>query len=157
MIPAVDAALAGLNQVAPVGDIKLDAVPAGRKDIADMIIKAFADAGYGKFQQVAALANAIAESTLNPKARLTTAKEDSVGLFQLNMKGGVGQGHSVPELEDPAKNTILIINEANKVPAFKSAGSLHDAVAVFVNEVEKPGDKPGEIIKRFAIAQKLMA
>jgi hypothetical protein len=152
---AVDAALAGMNGGAPVGDINLNAVPAGRQGMATLIVNAFAAANYGKAQQIAAVANAIAESNLNPNARLTTATEDSVGLFQLNMKGGVGAGHSADELKDPAKNIDLIIREANKAADFKAAATLQAAVAAFVTKIERPANQAGEIIKRFTIAQKL--
>lgn len=152
---AVSAALAGLETLA--GDINLNAVPAGRQNMATLIVNAFAAAGYGKAQQIAAVANAIAESNLNPEARSTTAKEDSVGLFQLNMKGGVGTGHTPDELEEPAKNTELIINKANTVAAFKAAATIQDAVAVFVAKIEQPANTEGEIIKRMAIAKKIIA
>lgn len=152
---AVTAALAGMSALA--GEINLNAIPAGRQDMATLIVNAFAAAGYGKAQQIAAVANAIAESNLNPKARLTTAREDSVGLFQLNRNGGVGTGHAVDELENPAKNTELILNKANTVAAFKNATTIQDAVSVFVAKIEQPANTEGEIIKRVAIAKKIIA
>jgi hypothetical protein len=156
ILPAVDAALKDLDEGVLVGDIKLDTVPATRKEIARQIITAFAGAGFGKLQQVAGLANAIAESNLNPEAH-NTKGEDSVGLFQLNRNGGLGTGHSVESLKNPAKNIEIIINEAKKFPAFAAATALQDAVAVFVRKVERPADPGGEIVKRVAIAQKLVA
>lgn len=155
MDPAVDAALAGLNN-GLVAHVNLQSVPAGRRDIATMITSAFAHAGYGRFQQVAALANAIAESALNPNAQ-SPPPEDSVGLFQLNRGGGVGTGHSREHLRDPQINIGLIIREARTVPAFANATSLHDAVAVFVRKVERPANAAGEIIKRLKIAETLLA
>jgi hypothetical protein len=153
---AVDAALQGLDTEMLIGGINLDTIPSNRHDIARMIVAAFAQAGYGKLQQGAALANAIAESGLNPKAR-STPPEDSVGLFQLNRNGGLGADQSVADLEDPANNIAIIIKAANKVDKFKAAASLHDAVATFVREIEKPANAAGEVIKRLAIAQKLVA
>jgi uncharacterized protein (TIGR02594 family) len=80
-------------------------IPADRKQFADLIVAKFAAAGFGKFQQITALANAIAESALNPMAH--TMPEDSVGLFQLRRIKGIGGNHSVPELQGPAFNTEL--------------------------------------------------
>lgn len=154
IIPAVDTLLAGLGGGAALGNIKLGSLSPDRKAIAELIVNAFATAGYGKIQQIAALANAIAESNLNPDAH-NAKGEDSVGLFQLNRNGGVGTGHTVESLKDPAKNTALIIAECNKVAAFKAATSLQEAVAIFVRKVERPANADGEVIRRFAIAQKL--
>jgi hypothetical protein len=81
----------------------------------------------------------------------------AIGLFQLNRNGGVGAGHSVEELKDPAKNIALIIAEANKVSDFRIATSLHQAVDIFVRRVERPADPGGESIKRLAIALELVA
>ncbi|MDH2348713.1 hypothetical protein [Bradyrhizobium sp. SSUT77] len=157
VLPAVEAALAGMDE-GPIGDINLSSISAGpRLDNAKLIIKAFGDAGYGKVHQVAALANAIAESNLKADANVNNALEHSVGLFQLNMNGGVGAGHSEAELLDPARNTLLIIAKANSVHEFKTAANLHDAVAIFVRKIEQPANQAGEIIKRFAIAQKFVA
>jgi hypothetical protein len=157
MEPAVDAFFAGMDDGALVGDIKLDSIAPAKHDIAKLIIRAFADAEYGKLQQAAGLANAIAESNLNPNAVNNSLPEHSVGLFQLNINGGVGAGHTEAQLKDPAKNVELIIKEAKRnAPEFQAATTLHDAVAIFVRKVERPGNQPGEIIKRLAIAQKLV-
>nr|WP_249128202.1 hypothetical protein [Bradyrhizobium sp. AUGA SZCCT0169] len=80
-----------------------------------------------------------------------------MGLFQLNRDGGVGTGHTVERLMDPAFNTHLIIAEANGVPSFRSATDLHTAVEVFVRRVERPADPAGQTTKRFKIAQALIA
>ena len=154
VLPAVNAMLAGLGQVA-VNNVNLGGLADQKKAMAELIVSAFATAGYGKAQQVAAVANAIAESNLNPKAR-ATAGEDSVGLFQLNRNGGLGTGHPVADLEDPATNTSLIIAECKKFNEFKTASTLQDAVAIFVRKVERPANADGEIVKRLAIAQKLV-
>jgi hypothetical protein len=154
--PAVDAALAGMDD-GDLINIDLSSIQAAaQRDNAKAIIAAFADAGYGKAQQVSAVANAIAESNLNASAVHNTPTEHSVGLFQLNINGGVGSGHTEAELKDPAKNIDLIIRKANSVAEFKTATDLHDAVSVFVEKIEQPANQAGEIIKRFAIAKKLV-
>ncbi|MEA2892649.1 MAG: hypothetical protein QOI05_3442 [Bradyrhizobium sp.] len=155
--PAENIVLDGLDLGALVGDIKLDSISVAKRPIAVQIINGFKDAGYRVPQQVAAVANAIAESGLNPNSRnFNPPKEDSVGLFQLNRVGGVGKNVPVEELQDPAKNIALIIQEANTVASFKAAASLSEAVSVFVHNIEKPADKEGETTKRLAIALKLL-
>jgi hypothetical protein len=146
---AVDAALEGMDDGDVVAEIDLSSIPAGAKRThAQAIIDAFAAAEFAKVHQLAALANAIAESDLNPNAVNDRPPENSVGLFQLNINGGVGSGHTVPELKNPAKNSV---------PAFKAATDLQDAVSVFVRRIEQPANQVGEIVKRFAIAKKLRA
>jgi uncharacterized protein (TIGR02594 family) len=129
-------------------------VKAANRSMAALIINAFAAAGYGQNQQIAALANAIDESGLDASQR--TLPEDSVGLFQLRRIVGDGGNHSVAELQDPNFNTQLIIAEAKKVPLFAAAKNLRDAVDAFVRYVEKPKDKAGESAKRFQTATDLL-
>jgi uncharacterized protein (TIGR02594 family) len=123
---------------------------------AKMIVEKFAAAGFGRFQQIAALANAIAESRLNPKAH-NTSGEDSVGLFQLYRGRGVGGTHSVAELMVPEFNTDLILAVAKKYAAFAKADTLEKAVDVFVRRVERPRDQDGESTRRAQIARSLLA
>jgi hypothetical protein len=137
------------------GRVDLSSIPTQDRAIAQKILDAFAAAGYGVFQQVAALANAIGESNLKPNAH-SPPPEDSVGLFQLNRRTGLGRGHSSQSLEDPDTNISLIILEAKKFDEFKNASSLDDAVAVFVRKVERPADADTEIAKRQEIANRLM-
>ena len=149
-----------LDQPGAAGEVAVDGitlpadVAAANRQFAGLILKAFAAAGYGRNQQIAAVANAIGESNLNPRAHATHG-EDSVGLFQLNRNGGVGTGHTVEQLMDPAFNTRLIIAEANRFPSFRNAKDLRTAVEEFVRRVERPGDPAGQVIKRFKIAQAL--
>jgi uncharacterized protein (TIGR02594 family) len=122
---------------------------------ADVILKAFAAAGYARDQQIAALANAIDESELD--ARAHALGEDSVGLFQLRRIKGVGGNNTVEALMDPVLNTQLIIAEAKKFPLFGTAPDLRDAVDKFVRLVERPLDKPGQSALRFKTATALIA
>ncbi|MGI8568024.1 MAG: hypothetical protein ACR2KT_02530 [Methylocella sp.] len=116
----------------------------------------FGQAGFAFHQQVAALANAIAESSLNPNAHATKG-EDSFGLFQLNRRGGLGAGHAPSELLNPGSNIAIVIKAAKQSKAFLRAASLDDAVSAFVKDVERPSDKPGQIRVRVNIAHKLVA
>jgi len=130
-------------------------VKAANRPMAALILSAFAAAGFGRNQQIAALANAIEESALDPNAH--AVGEDSVGLFQLRRIKGVGGNHSVAELKDPAFNTQLIIAEAKGVAFFAKATNLRDAVDLFVRFVERPADPAGQSLKRFKTAQALIA
>lgn len=142
--------------IAVVDGIKLpNKVQPANRPMAALILNAFAAAGYGRVQQIAALANAIDESALDPNAH--AMGEDSVGLFQCRRIHGVGGQHSVAKLKDPAFNTQLIIAESRKVPFFAKATNLRDAVDLFVRFVERPADIPGQSLKRFNTAQALIA
>jgi hypothetical protein len=161
---------AGADAISSVSDpvsgkvdarINLDSpkIPAGRRNMAELIVSRFAGAGYGVLQQIAALANAIAESNLNPKAK-SAAPENSYGLFQLNVVG-VGHGHAPEELKDPERNIAIMLDYISKQggarDAFKAAPSLREAVAIFVRSFERPADTSGAIHKRLPIAQSLLA
>jgi hypothetical protein len=130
------------------------AIPPGTHGIAQLIVRSFAEAGYGGVQQVAALANAIAESGLNPAAQ-SRPPEMSFGLFQCNLKGE-GHGHDPEDLKRPEFNIAIIIKAANRT-TLKDATTLNDAVRIFVEDIERPADKPGETTKRQAIAAQLIA
>lgn len=119
------------------------------------IVNAFAAAGYKRHHQIAALANAIAESNLDHNAHATG--EDSVGLFQLRRRVGVGGSHSVEALKDPDFNIGLIIAEAKKVAAFANSTSPADAVSVFVRRIERPANAEAAVQRRVKIANALIA
>ena len=123
--------------------------------MARLIETQFREAGYGRVQQVAAIANALAESGLDPNARLQTGGGDSVGLFQLNRTGGLGTGLTVDQLVDPMTNIGLILKETKRYNEFGSATTLEDAVGVFVRYIERPRDKQAEIAKRLQLARTL--
>ena len=84
---------------------KLAAMP-DQNNMADLIRKKFKEAGFNDAQAEAAVANAWAESRFDPNAH-NQRGEDSVGLFQMNRKGGLGSGYSVEQLKDPAFNIDL--------------------------------------------------
>jgi hypothetical protein len=155
--PAETSVLAAFDINASVGDIQLDSISAAKRPVATQIINAFSAAGYRKLQQAAGVANAIAESGLDPtQHNFNPPKEDSVGLFQLNrLGGGLGKNNTVDELKDPKKNIEIIVKALDAIPAFKASTSLLECVTIFVDKVENPADKAGERTARFAIARKL--
>lgn len=136
------------------GQLDLSIVSEDRRPIANLILTTFASAGFGLIQQAAALANAIAESNLDPNSHATHG-EDSVGLFQLNRAGGLGAGHTVQELKDPKKNCAIIIEEAKRFSQFAAATSVDDAVAIFVRKVERPANPASQIIRRVQLAKQI--
>jgi hypothetical protein len=142
---------------AAVGNINLSHFNAQQQNAAKIIIKAFADAGFSRLHQITAVANAWRESSLDPGQETHTSKEDSIGLFQLNMKSGLGVGHALSDLRDPEKNTAIIIGVCKKVPSFVKATDLEQAVTAFVRFVEIPANQTAEIADRLHKANSLMA
>jgi len=134
--------------------VDLSSLSPMQKLIAHSILDSFATAGFGLIQQVAALANAIAESSLQP-AKCSPPPEDSVGLFQLNRKNGSGVGYEVVQLQDPKFNIQIVIDAVSKISAFKTASSLDDAVSVFVRNFERPKNVDAEVVLRQRIARSL--
>ncbi|TWA95992.1 TIGR02594 family protein [Bradyrhizobium stylosanthis] len=142
---------------AAVGNINLSHFNAQQQDAAKIIIKAFADAGFGRLHQITAVANAWRESSLDPGQETHTSKEDSIGLFQLNMRSGLGVGHALGDLRDALKNTNIIVGVCKTVPSFVKATDLEQAVTAFVRFVERPANQPAEIADRLHKANSLMA
>jgi hypothetical protein len=134
--------------------VSLASIPPQRRDLAQKILDAFQAAGFGQFQQVAALANAIAESNLDTNVHLA-GDEDSWGLFLLNRTGGLGTGHTPEELKNPDVNIGIVVEASRKYPAFSAATSLDDAVEIFVRMIMKPANAASETIRRQAIARRL--
>jgi hypothetical protein len=98
----------------------------------------------------AAIVTAFYESNLDPKARRTTSVEDSLGLFQLNRKGGLGTNQPPAMLLDPVDNAriaasevwrrirdfgTLIAREANLQPT-----SVGQWVDVITRRIQRPQD-----------------
>jgi len=142
---------------AAVGNINLSHFNAQQQNAAKIIINAFAAAGFSRLHQITAVANAWRESSLDPGQQTHTSKEDSIGLFQLNMKNGHGVGHALSDLLDPVKNTDIIIGVCKKVPSFRNATDLGQAVTAFVRFVEIPANQDAEIADRLKKANSLMA
>lgn len=139
-----------------VFDMTRAGVAAGFQKYGDLIIDRFTRAGFNtKHQLAAALANAIRESSLDPRAA-SKPPERSFGLFQCNQKAGLGKGYSIEQLMDPDLNIGLIIAEARRSRSFVSASTLKEAVTAFVKYVERPKDTAGEITKRLEIANELL-
>jgi len=120
----------------------------------DMIVDRFSRAGFGPIQQLAALANAIGESGLDPKAK-SPGTERSFGLFQCNQTAGLGIGFTVEQLTNPEINIGIIIKETKKFAEFAKAATIDAAVDAFVRFIERPKDTTGAIKRRLEIAGQL--
>ncbi|MBW8318004.1 MAG: hypothetical protein K0M49_07840 [Arenimonas sp.] len=166
---AVETYVAGLLQSSGGAPVSPGAInygsprikPARRKH-AELIAMTFAAHGYGTLQQIAAIANAIAESGLDPDAS-NLKGERSFGLFQLNQTGGVGAGFPDHVLKDPQRNVEIMLAEIAKPyqktnrEAFATTSSLHEAVRIFVHHFERPAEKDKQTEARYKIAQGLVA
>jgi len=158
ILKASDSALASTGPLNLQINFESPEIPAARRDMAILISTRFAEAGYGTLQQVAAIANSIAESRLNPKAA-SPPPERSFGLFQLN-QAGVGAGFSQDVLKDPEQNIAIMLNhmatrETAADVAFRASVSIQEAISIFVRKFERPADASGAITRRVAIAKTL--
>jgi hypothetical protein len=140
----------------PIVDYAAVHVRPDRQAFGDQILDAFIQAGFGPHHAVAALANAVDESGLDPKIH-NGSGEDSWGLFQCNRAGGgLGAGHSPAELCTPDINIGIVIAAARGVKDFAAARSLENAVTAFVFGIEKPKDKAGAALARARTARLLL-
>jgi uncharacterized protein (TIGR02594 family) len=138
-------------------NINLSPFDAQQKAAANLIVSKFAASGFSPTHQITAVANAWKESSLIPSKQTHTSREDSIGLFQLNMRGGLGAGRQLSDLLDAGKNTDIIIAKCKTIPEFVKAPDLAHAVAAFVQFVEIPGNQKAEIADRLQKAESLEA
>lgn len=141
-------------------------VPAARVAVARTVAALFRAAGHTDGLILAALTNAYAESSWNPKAH-SPPPEDSVGFFQLNSaKKAAGEGMTTAEREDPVKNTrrILEVIAGPDGSALRAAQAQRRTVSelteIFARDIERCaacGHKDGssELVKRRAMAADL--
>jgi uncharacterized protein (TIGR02594 family) len=155
------AAIRTLSTMTAIGaanrfDMTAAGVPKKFQQYGDMIVDRFQRAGFTKDPQIiAALANAIGESGLDPTIKAAGA-EESYGLFQCNLTAGLGIGYTIEQLKDPDINISIIIKEARKFSKFTSASTIEAAIDAFVHFIERPQDATGAIKKRVGIAKQLM-
>lgn len=126
-----------------------------QKRMADLIYTRFTEAGFSDAQAKAAIANALAESSLRPTASNISDKEESYGLFQMNRKGGLGSGYTPEQLKDPEFNIQLAIDAAKKSKAFTQATDVKEATKAFVTDIERPKDQASAISKRTSLVMEL--
>jgi hypothetical protein len=144
------------SETSPKKVVSANAMPESyvNSEMAELIRKRFIEAGFTSEQAEAAVINAFAESKLNPKAQSPiTAREDSVGLFQMNRRGGgLGTKYTKEQLQDPNFNIGLAIQAAKESKAFREAKTQSEAIEAFVRDVERPANMEEQISKRIAMA-----
>jgi|694.fasta_scaffold01208_23 hypothetical protein len=119
------------------------------RDMASLIYTKFKDAGFNDAQAKAAIANAMAESSLNPNAEnhatnpKTGKQEHSYGLFQVNRSAH--PQFSAEDLKNPEKNidAMISIMKSNQkdFSTFKSLTDENAATAYFMKKFERPADQ----------------
>lgn len=134
-------------------DLVLSWLKEQQRVVAEEVCERLAAGGLGRLQLAAALANAMGESSLNPDEH-NTNNEDSVGLFQLNRKGGAGAGRTVEDLKRIEVQCDIVLNAVRRLPDFMEAASLEQAVDVFVRKFERPANPTGAVEKRIVFARK---
>lgn len=105
---------------------------------------------------VAAFANALEESALDPNA--SGDNGHSIGLFQLH-DSGVGKGMSVAERRDPIINTRKIAESAKESRFMQYMRETNDPqilAAAFSKYVERPRDQAGNMASRAGTVRKLL-
>ena len=135
-----------------------DAIPVSGPGLCalDGITNATQLAGYGcevrALQQLVrgAVVNAFYESGLRP-TKASAGAENSVGLFQLNIAGGLGHGRQAEELENPILNSAIVSDSVQRQirrfsgpirqEAQVAPTSVHDWSVPFTIWVERPANK----------------
>lgn len=140
------------------GDLPLDDE---QREMVQIIEDRFRRAGLG-WLGPAAVANAYAESRLEPKAAGDGDK--SIGLFQLHENGG-GRGLTREQREDPITNTDRIISEARSQPTLMGMRGLAtnaELASEFARYVERcaecgvnPGDSTAQLTYRAELVSRL--
>lgn len=83
------------------------------------------------------------ESSFNPATYVNTALEESVGLLELNRRGGQGAGYSVAQLLDPTTNLRIGLPYIRR--AFETAWAPGIAPRTFIYLVATRSGHPGQI------------
>lgn len=116
-----------------------------QQEIMKLIEFKFGAAGYKSPQIWAAIANAARESGIGQNNHTPSSKEDSWGLFQMNRRGGLGQGYTPEQLLDPGFNTQLLLNALQQAESAK--GYFGDNARGFRNATSK--EEAAEYLRRF--------
>lgn len=112
--------------------------------------------GYGCTRKVAqqlaraAAVTALYETGLDPSRVNRVGPDDSYGLFQLNRKGGLGQGHAPSKLLDPVYNASLFADAVSRqlryfAPLIQREAALQPTqtgqwVQLVTKRIQRPGN-----------------
>lgn len=158
----LDARLNPQEAAAAPGSLNFSSIAtAPKRAMAQKIVDAFSSAGFDTIRQAVAVATAIKESGLIPTI-VNRRGELSVGLFQLNIHGGRGTGHTESALVDPDTNIGIVIAAAGDPHDrfgrnLARANTLEQVVHAFVFDFEKPKDKPQENSDVLRLVRPLLA
>lgn len=127
-------------------------------DMVDVIDREFTRAKLPPEFAAAAVVNAWYESKLNPEIKSGYSNENSVGLFQLNIKGagaGMVLADGTDQRKDPVLNTQRIIEEVKsswgkRMREAYEAGDRNISTYsyLFAYDIERPADREGQGQKR---------
>lgn len=140
----------------PGDALDLSWLTASQALVARQVALQLAAGGLARMHQAAALANAYRESSLDPRARNSTSKEDSIGLFQLNRLNGEGKGRSVAELEQVDVQCRIVLDRVTRIDSFMLAATVDDAVDAFVRKFERPADPDKAVQDRIPFAKRFL-
>ena len=129
---------------------------------AERIRRAFLRAGYDDKMAMAAIANAMAESKLNPMAMFREASGNmSVGLFQLNdCARCAGAGMTVAQRQDPDQNIariLQVMKPTTLVQAWRAGADYLTLTERFTRDVERPADPDIKANERKNLAKVMFA
>jgi len=122
----------------------------------DIIFEEFRNAGFHRGVALAAVANAWAESGLNPNAVGDSGA--SIGLFQLH-EAGVGSGMSAEARRDPRTNARTMANWGRREARFMEvaenpSATLRDITYAFTVYLERPVNSHEHGLSRAAWAER---
>ena len=140
-----------------------DLLPVGfsrsQRAMATLVEREFTAAGFPLEMVAAAVVNAFAESSLNPKA--IDPSGTCVGLFQLH-EAGAGHGLTVEQRQDPVTNTrriLRVLQGYQGRPVLDAlAAGVWDVAALtglFCRHVERPARVDLAVARREALARSL--
>ena len=120
-------------------------------EVAALVVEEFLAAGFSPAVAAAAVVNAFAESSLDPKA--VSSSGNFIGLFQVSTD-------VLPEgRKDARKNTQAIIEEARRASDFmdlaETSTDIYDLAEAFCFFVERPRKKKTKCPARAALADRL--
>jgi hypothetical protein len=130
---------------------------AQQQAMVDVILRVFREAGFPPVVGMAAVANAYAESALNPNAVGDSGA--SIGLFQLHERG-VGSGMSAEARRDPETNAEKMADWARRESRFMAvannpASTLSDVTYAFCVYLERPANADAKGKERAGIAARM--
>lgn len=144
-----------------------------QKVSADLIVDLFSKAGLSSGITLAAMANAYAESMLDPLVCYgrtpwsasrafgpIDSEENSCGLFQLNAaNGAAGEGLSVEERQNPQINIGAIIDviQSSSGDRLRQASAnnenLSELIFLFTVDIERPANSDSKGNERISLAE----